>query len=182
MGHVKEAYGLQGWVRIHSYSADRLSLLDYETWWQRKADAGWRPVQLAEVAEHSGAVVARFDGVVERNGAAALRGTQIAVSRAMFAPTAEHEYYWSDLIGMQVVDRAGQVLGAVDTLQELGPHQVLEVARADGVKGNLLIPFIAQFIDSVSVAEKTIRVDWSEDAADDEADGSDGAPTAKKLG
>lgn len=173
MGHIKEAYGLQGWVRIHSYSTDTLALLDYEPWWQRKADAGWSQVKLAEVAQHSGSVIARFEGVSERNGATALRGTQISVSRALFAPTEENEYYWSDLIGMAVINRDGVTLGEVDTLQDLGPHQMLEVKRAVALPGagNLLIPFIAQYIDSVSVADKTIHVDWTwidDDSKDDD--------------
>jgi 16S rRNA processing protein RimM len=158
LGHIKEAYGLQGWVRIHTYSTDPLALLDYDDWWLQIGEQGWRKAEIEESGEHSGSVIARFAGVVERNGAVALRGTQVAVSRSEFDAPDENEYYWSDLIGMAVVNRAGETLGVVDTLQDLGPHQVLEVKRAE--KKNLLIPFVASYIDEVVVKDKTIRVDW----------------------
>ena len=163
LGHIKEAYGLQGWVRIHSYSTDTLALLEYDDWWLRSeapgADQAWRKAHIEEAGEHSGSVIARFVGVVERNGAVALRGTQVAVSRSQFEAPDENEYYWSDLIGMAVVNRAGETLGVVDTLQDLGPHQVIEVKREG--KKNLLIPFVASYIDEVMVKDRVIRVDWA---------------------
>ena len=70
------------------------------------------------------------------------------------------EYYWSDLIGMSVVNEANVQLGVVEGLLETGANQVLNVASDNGA---ILIPFVATAIKQVDVKNKTIRVDWAAD-------------------
>jgi 16S rRNA processing protein RimM len=172
MGHVKEPYGLQGWVKIVAYSDDPLSLTQYADWWLRGKHAGneasqapWRMDSPAEVGNQATWLIARFEGVTERNGALALKGTEIAVSRKSFPKPAKDEYYWSDLIGMQVVNKQADVLGLVAEVLDLGPHQVLRVKPTPDAKlaDEILIPFVAAYIEAVKLKEKRVEVDWSKD-------------------
>ena len=82
--------------------------------------------------------------------------------RATLLPAlAEDEYYQADLVGMTVVNRDGEVLGAVVDFVESGAHPIVRVAGQDG--GERLIPWVAQYIDRVDVAARRIDVDWPAD-------------------
>ncbi len=99
-------------------------------------------------------------GCHDRTTAEKYRGLMIAVPRSRLPKGKEDEYYWSDLIGLEVVNVAGECLGKVDNLQDTGANQVLCVAGEDG---EILIPFIEAAIKQVDLAGKTIHVDWQAD-------------------
>jgi len=87
----------------------------------------------------------------------------VFVSRTSFPTPEEGEYYWIDLIGMSVVNRAGEALGTVTDLIDTGPHSVLRLADEAAPEGERMIPFVAAYIDDVSLADKRITVDWGLD-------------------
>jgi len=103
---------------------------------------------------------AKLQGVDDRDGAEALRGLQVAVPRSELPEAGEDEYYWSDLIGLSVVNQQGVVLGKVTELMETGANDVLVV---EGEHGQRLIPFVGQFVLNVNLAEASISVDWGLD-------------------
>jgi 16S rRNA processing protein RimM len=100
--------------------------------------------------------------IPDRNAAESLRGVRIFVSRASFPTPDPDEYYWIDLIGLNVVNRQGEALGVVNSLIDTGPHSVLRVLPEGGGEDRL-IPFVAAYIDDVSLAERRIQVDWGLD-------------------
>jgi len=163
MAHVKEPFGLKGWVRLHDYSGDDVGLADRGT----ESAPDWQAVKPEEIGEHGGGLNVKLPGVADRDAALALKGKRIAVSRSQFpASDADDGYYWSDLIGLAVRNRQDEVLGVVDGLLDLGPHEVLQVKVAvegEAKAEEILIPFVAQYIDEVDVAGKVIKVDWSKD-------------------
>ncbi|MFM8900741.1 MAG: ribosome maturation factor RimM [Burkholderiales bacterium] len=106
-------------------------------------------------------VVAQVRDVPDRNGAEALIGCRVFVPRSSFPTPEPDEYYWTDLIGMAVVNRQGQLLGAVTGLIDTGPHSVLQVQAPE--MDERLIPFVAAYVDDVNVAARTITVDWGLD-------------------
>ena len=163
MAHVKEPYGLSGRVKLYTYSGDPLALAEIAGWWISGAPPGsreWVALTPDEVNEHGGFLVAKFPGVDDRDAAVALKGRQIAVRRSAFPANVAGEYYWSDLIGLEVKNRDGLLFGLVENLLDLGPHQVL---RVTGGEREVLIPFVAQYVDAVDVAAKLITVDWGMD-------------------
>ena len=163
MAHVKAPYGLSGHVKLYTYSGDPLALAEIAGWWISGAPPGppeWVEVIPDEVKEHGGFLVAKFPGVDDRDAAFALKGRQIAVRRSTFPANAADEYYWSDLIGLEVKNRDGLSFGRVENLLDLGPHQVL---RVTGGEREVLIPFVARYVDAVDVAAKLITVDWGVD-------------------
>ena len=160
MGKVVGAQGIQGWVKVQTFTEYLDSLLDYDTWYVGKEQA-WHPLEVLEANVHGGKVlIAKLQGIVDRTEAGKYKGLLIAVPRAELPEQEEGEYYWSDLIGLTVENLAGEVFGTVDSLLETGANDVL-VVKGEG--GEKLIPFIASVIQQVSLKDKTIRVDWLAD-------------------
>ncbi len=177
MAQVKEPYGLKGWVKMYTYGESRDGLGDFAQWWCNRGSEAkpvWQLVIPEAVADHGGTLVAKWPGVEDRDAAFALKGLQVAVPRSLFVQTAENEYYWSDLIGLEVRNRQDETLGQVIGLLDLGPHEVLRVragvlaagggdGAAGAVQDERLIPFVPQYVDSVDLTARVIRVDWGVD-------------------
>lgn len=159
MGKIVAAHGIKGWVKIQTYTEYLDSLFDYDTWYIGKEE-DWRPLEVLEAEVHSKVLVARLEGVNDRTAAERYKGQLVAVPRSELPEEEEGEYYWSDLIGLKVLNLAGEELGTVDTLMETGANDVLVVK---GGSGELLIPFIEDVIGQVDLEQKTIQVDWQAD-------------------
>jgi 16S rRNA processing protein RimM len=109
-----------------------------------------------------GDVLAEVRGVDDRGAAEALRGARIFVPRHSFPSTSVDEFYWVDLIGLEVLNRQAQSLGRVSGLIDTGVHSVLRVDPTVG-GAETLIPFVAAYVDAVDMASRQIRVDWGLD-------------------
>jgi 16S rRNA processing protein RimM len=125
-------------------------------------------IDLVEVKPHTDGLVAQIDGVNDRNSAEALKGVRIYLPRSAFPATPEGEYYWVDLIGLDVVNREGVPLGVVRDLMATGPNSVLVLEYTDTIDGveqvaERMIPFVAAYIDNVDKATRRITADWQTD-------------------
>jgi 16S rRNA processing protein RimM len=141
LGRVSGLYGVKGWIRVHSYTEPREAILDYKDWLLLR-DSVRRSVKLAEGKRHGKTVVARIDGVDDRDDAAGYVGDDIAVPRERLPDTGRGEYYWADLEGLQ---------GANDVLVVQGDQEIL-------------IPFVQdEVIKDVDLAAGVISVDWEWD-------------------
>jgi len=165
MAQVLAPYGVNGWIRIRPFSGKPDAMIEHERWWIRPAGAdAWREVAPAAARVHSGSVLSRLDGVNTREAAMALRGAQIGVPRSALAPLESGEVYWADLVGLEVVNREGEVLGQVVAVQEYGAHPVLQVAHGTAEsRAERLIPFVAAHVDRVDLPARRIEVDWQAD-------------------
>lgn len=156
MGRISGLYGVRGWVKVYSYTEPRENILNYATWHLRR-QGGWVLVQLAGGRGQGKGVVAHLKGYDDRDAAAALVGSTIAVRRSDLPATAEGEYYWSDLIGLKVVNLQGVELGTVVDLMETGANDVLVVKG----ERERLIPYTPGIaVQSVDLAAKRLTVDW----------------------
>ena len=158
MGRVASAHGIRGWVKIQPYTEYLDSLMDYATWWIGPERGPWREVAVQQREVHNKTLAALLPDCPDRTAAEKLKGLLIAVPRNSLPEQPDDEYYWSDLIGLAVVNDAGVALGTVANLLETGANQVLSVQGDSGV---ILIPFVASAIKQVDVKNKIIRVDWS---------------------
>jgi len=168
VGYISGAYGLQGWVRIRPYSAEADALTHAKTWWLGDPEQPQllRDVDMMQAKQHSGDVVARLVGVSDRNVAEALKGAVVQISRKHFPSLSSDEYYWVDLIGLQVVNLQDESLGVVDSLMDNGAHPILRVqapSETEGATKEMLIPFVDNFVKQVDMAAKKITVDWGLD-------------------
>jgi len=158
VGRIEGAFGLAGWVRVFSHTRPRDNLLAYDPWYIGDSPSAWRQVRVAETRAAPGKLFARIDGVEDRDAARALTGREIAVQREQFGPASAGEYYWFDLLGLEVVDLAGRILGRVSALRETGANDVLVVEGEE----RHLIPFLpGRVVREVDLERGTIRVDWN---------------------
>ncbi len=158
MGRVAAPYGVKGWIKIQPYTETPDSLSFYSTWWLDK-EGGWREVGIIEVRPQGKTVVAKLEGVEDRAAAQSLKGTPIGLKRSQL-PQAKHgQYYWADLVGLQVVNLDGAELGTVKNLFATGANDVL---RVQGERERL-IPFIPHVVREVNLGEGVMRVDWGLD-------------------
>jgi len=159
LGRISGLFGVKGWVKVHSYTQPREAILDYDRW-LLKRNGQWQVTLLSEGKKHGKSVVARFEGVDDRDQAAELLDCEIAVARAELPKVEDGSYYWADLEGMQVVHRDGTELGRVAYLLETGANDVM-VTEGERER---LIPFIAEkVILDVDFDKGVISVDWEWD-------------------
>ena len=163
MGRIAAPHGVRGFVRMVAWSATPAALIENDKWWLRMPGTdAWREIEVTQARPHGDAIVAQLRGVESRDDAAALRGAEIALPQDALPPLGANEYYWSDLEGMDVVNRAGMRLGRIVGLMESGAHPLLRVA-GDAGGGERLIPFVAQYIDRIDAASRRVDVDWDLD-------------------
>lgn len=160
MGFVRGAFGVRGWVKIQADTEHADSLFDYPQWWLKQKNGEWKSFTFEDGAVQPKALVVKFEGVDDRDVAEAMRGMQIGIPRADLPTPPDDEFYWVDLLGLEVVNRDNVVLGKVHNLLETGANDVL-VVRGDAEER--LIPFVSDYIVDVDLAAKRITVDWGLD-------------------
>jgi 16S rRNA processing protein RimM len=159
MGRVSGVYGVRGWLRVRSDCEPAERLLDYSPW-QLKTARGWRSHALESGRAHGSGLVAKLATVDDREQARGLVGADIAVDRSQLPALAEDEYYWTDIIGLDVVTRTGESLGRVTALMETGANDVL-VVSGDRER---LVPFIRdRVVLRIDAGAGRIEVDWEPD-------------------
>ncbi|OFA06471.1 ribosome maturation factor RimM [Duganella sp. HH101] len=168
VGFVFGAYGVAGWVRVRPFSEDADALLSVKTWWIDKPSL--HEVEVKQCKLHGGDVVAQLVGVTDRNVAEALKGAAVSVPRSRFPALSDDEFYWAELIGLDVVNLQGEHLGTVTDMMSNGPQSILRIQPAalpdadpEAVAQERLIPFVDAFVIKVDKAAKKITVDWGLD-------------------
>ncbi|TAM53331.1 MAG: ribosome maturation factor RimM [Paraburkholderia sp.] len=171
VGAIVDAYGLKGWVKVAAHAGTSKggdALTSAKHWWLEKGrELKVAPVVAAKI--HSDSVVAQLSGPGDRDQALALKGWRVYVRRSDFPALDADEFYWVDLIGLDVVNEEGVALGAVADMIDNGAHAVLRIEYPtqgkDGqpVTGERLIPFVGVYVKTVDQAAKRIVVDWQAD-------------------
>lgn len=155
MGRIVAPYGIYGWLKIQPDTEALDGLLDYPEWWLGR-DQQWQKYEVEAAKVHSNTLLVKLKGISDRDLAFALKGKQVAVPREQLPEPEENEYYWSDLIGLQVTNLQGVDLGTIAEVFETGANDVL-VAKGDRER---LIPFVEQVVLDVDLDAKTMQVDW----------------------
>lgn len=159
VAHISGPFGIAGWIRIRTYSPEASALFSAKTWWLDKPVL--HDVEVLQVRAQGEDLVAHLMGVEGREAAENLQGSTIHIRRAHFPALDNNEFYWVDLIGHQVENLQGEVLGDVVGLMDNGAHPILRVAQP--ASQELLIPFVERFVTVVDQAGKKITVDWERD-------------------
>ena len=156
VGRVAGLYGIKGWLKIISHTEPRRNILDYRPWYLERAGKV-EQVDPVTGREQGKSLVAQIAGIDDRDMATGLIGATILVNRELFVQTGSNEYYWNDLVGMNVETVDGVTLGVVDSLLATGANDVL-IVEGDRRR---LIPFIADdVIKRVDLDTAKIMVDW----------------------
>jgi 16S rRNA processing protein RimM len=155
MGRILGPFGIQGWVKLRTFTETPDGLADHPSWWLR-TESGWRSAVLQDFRVRPAAVSAKLEGVDDRDAAELLRGIDVAVTREDLGETEGGEFYWVDLVGLAVVNLQDEALGQVEELLRTGGSDVL-VVRGGRER---LIPFVANYVKSVDRKAGRITVDW----------------------
>lgn len=160
LGHIHGLFGVKGWVKVFSYTRPRSKILDYPRWFVGETD--YRSIRLEDGKAHKEGVIAKLSGIDDRDAAVEMLHNKIWVNASELPELTGDEYYWYQLIGLQVVDTTTQPLGEIIQLFETGANDVLVVKSKNGSEH--LVPYIKdRVIKKVDLDNNLMIVDWDTD-------------------
>ena len=169
LGKIVGPHGLRGAVKVHPFADDPLGWAKLPYWWvgrDGEAPALWRQTRLVSCRLQADHLVAELNCLADRNASEAAQGLFVGVPRAALPPAAKNEYYWADLIGLEVRNSHDELLGKVLGLIETPANDVLRVGGSvagDGVAAERLLPFVASVVLDVDLIAQCMRVEWEAD-------------------
>jgi len=156
VGKFAGVFGVHGWCKIFSHTSPRKNILQYSPWYIKR-DGEWQPIKILKGRPQGKSLVAQLEGVTDRNAAEAFRETVIAIKPEQLPSLAKDEYYWSDLIGLDVATVDGVSFGKVTEMMQTGANDVI-IVNGDRER---LIPFLQKdVVKEVDIQAGKITVDW----------------------
>lgn len=160
VGEISGVFGVKGWVKVFSFTQPRENILTYLVWRLQNGTES-KEVELVQGRRQGQSIVAELKGISDRDQAALLIGWRILIDRQQLPEIKQDEYYWVDLIGLDVRTEKGVALGIVDHVFATGANDVL-VVRDGGTER--LIPFLQQqTVLTVDLQKGSMVVDWDPD-------------------
>lgn len=163
VGAISGAFGVQGEVRIKSFCAEPEAIADYAP---LSTEDGAREFTIKITRSVKGGFAARLSSVSNREDAEALKGTRLYAPRDRLPGLPDDEFYHADLIGLQVVDTGGAVLGTIRSVQDHGAGDILEIT-GPGLKNPAMLPFTRDAVPAVDLSAGRVIVDPPEGIFDD---------------
>jgi 16S rRNA processing protein RimM len=158
LGRIASPHGVQGWLKVDSFTDPVDSLLEQASWSLLNAAGETQEFALEAGQVYGRQLRVKLLGIDDRDAAALLRGREVVIDRAALPPTGEREHYRDDLIGMSVKNLEGVVLGTVSHFVE--GASLLMVVKGERERW---IPAGAPTLRRVSMATRELQVDWPED-------------------
>jgi len=164
IGKIGAVHGVRGEVKVHAFTEAMENLFDYPVWQLRRGQE-LKQVKLARGRVQGKTLVAKIDGLDDREIARTFTGYEICVQRSELPQLADDEFYWHQLEGLKVINQDQQLFGLVDHLIETGANDVLVVKPCAGSLDDRerLLPYTQQCVQSVDLSANEIRVDWDAD-------------------
>ncbi len=160
VGRFGTAFGVGGWIRVHSFTHPRENLKQYKPWLVQK-DSAWITLEIDGCKSHSASLIARIKGIRDRDSVRQFTGCILAVHEKTLPRPKAGEYYWRDLTGLKVLTANGKAFGRVDRLIDNNARHIL-VVKPDKQQKEILIPWLPEqgVIQKVDLAKGEIVVDW----------------------
>ena len=159
MGKVLVPYGINGWVKVYSFTEKLESFLTYKKLFLSKDQKNWLEIKVKDIKVHGKSIIAKFSEIADRTQADSYRNYLIGVPKDCLPQLNEDEYYWNDIIGFEVLNLQNFSFGLVDTYIETGANDVI-VVKGDRER---LIPYTSMTVLKVDTIKDKIIVDWDED-------------------
>ena len=163
VGAISGAFGVQGEVRLKSFCAEPDAIADYAP---LTTEDGTREFSVKVTRSVKGGFAARLSDVPSREAAEALKGTRLYAPRDRLPGLPDDEFYHADLIGLQVIDTGGAVLGTIRTVQDHGAGDILEIT-GPGLEKPAMLPFTRNAVPTVDLRAGRIIADPPEGVFDD---------------
>jgi len=155
VGSIGGAFGVHGEIRLKSYCAEPEAIADYTPLY---TDDGRSFAQLVVTGSLKGGFTARLDGVISKEDADALRNTKLYADRSQMPTLPDDEYYYTDLIGLDVLDTGGEKLGTVKNVMDHGAGDLLEIQTSNSAE-TVLLPFTQAAVPTVDLKAERIIAD-----------------------
>ena len=164
LGKIGAVHGVRGEVKVHSFTESMETLLDYPVWQLRRGE-DVKQVKLVSGRLQGKSLVAKIEGLDDREIARTLTNYEICVYRSELPELTDGEFYWSQLEGLKVINQDQQLFGIVDHLLETGANDVLVVKPCAGSLDDQerLLPYTEQCVQSVDLTAGEMRVEWDAD-------------------
>ena len=166
LGQLTSVYGIQGWLKVFSYTDPMSGILNYPEWILEQDSRQW-PVRVAQGREHGKGLVVQLQGVQDRSAAETLKGAWVKVPKSALPMLPAGDYYWWQLEGLRVVTLGGVELGVVSHLISTGGANdvlVVRATRANDTQQERLLPWLLdRVIQAVELDSGQIVVDWDPD-------------------
>jgi len=159
LGQIAKAQGIRGWLLVRSFTDPPETLLEYEQWQLVSPSGQTRMVRMEEGAPYRDRLRIRLDGVSDRDEAQALSGWWVQVARSSLSPLGDREHYRDDLVGFEVKNLVGALLGVVDHFIDTPGNTVMVI---QGEREHL-VPVTREHLRSVDKGARSLVVDWPED-------------------
>jgi len=155
VGAISGSFGVKGDIRVKSFCAQPEAIADYNPMW---SEDGQRQFTLTLNQPIPNGFSVRLSGIVTKEQADALRGMRLYADRDRLPSLPDDEYYHADLIGLQVLDTGGALLGTVRNVLNHGATDLLEI-QAEGLTDTVLLPFTLEAVPTVDIAAGRIIAD-----------------------
>jgi 16S rRNA processing protein RimM len=159
LGRIATAHGIRGWLKVASYTEPLDALLEYPRWLLRRSDGSEQAYELEDAEFDGRNLRVALVGVEDRNAAELLRGCDIVVPRSELPQANDKEYYQQDLLGFEVRNLEGEVLG---TLSHFVGGTALPLMAVRGAR-EVWIPAVPVHLKRVDLAARQLLVDWPSD-------------------
>lgn len=154
VGVITGSYGVRGDARVKSFCADPTAIADYGP---VANEAGTATYSITLTGAVKGGFAVRLSGVTSKEQADGLKGTKLFVARSSLPTLPDDEYYYSDLIGLTVVDTGGETLGKVNAVHDHGAGDLLEIGVPG--QGSILLPFTMETIPTIDLTARRVVAD-----------------------
>ena len=160
VGQINGLFGVQGWVKLFSHTKPRKNILSYQPW-HIEVDGQWTTLEIVKGRVQGKTIVAQLKEVNDREIARNYIGTDIYIEKSQLPKLPKGEYYWDELIGLEVANTNGVALGEISFMVDTGSNSVMVVVGKD--KKEHWVPYIEPFLISIDMDSRQILVDWDED-------------------
>lgn len=163
IARVGAPHGLFGHLKLQVFLEDPDHIYDFKFFFLKLPhEKEFKPFQSFVITEKGGGFYIQFPPLTDRDQVRIYTHSELAVERSALPTLPADHFYWSDLIGLQVLNQAGQILGKVDSLMETGANDVLVIKKEGGAE--TLIPYVyPQIVKKVNLQDRALEVDWEAD-------------------
>lgn len=161
---LKKPYGIKGWLWVFSHTDNHADIFAMSPWWLKTA-AGLKPLTPTQWRQQGQGLVASFKEIGDRNVAETMNGATVWVEKSNLPALGEDEYYWSDLLGLTVINEQNETLGVIKELFETGAHEIVSVKPTkDSIDDEArLIPWHKDVVLHIDLLQQTMLVAWQRD-------------------
>lgn len=159
IGKFAAPFSVRGWIKLHSYTDPITNLLNYSPLYVERHN-NWQPLKIVEGKTHGDYLVVKIEGFDDRDEVRQFTNCLIGVDREALPKLPEDEFYWEDLVGLEVENLEGVHFGKITQMLATGSNDIMQVEQKDKRR---MIPYTNDAVKKVDLKAKKVIVDWDPD-------------------